>query len=85
MSFADPCASLAGHYFGQFKIYTKTLEGSIAFFIIASTILIFFSTPYIDVIIVSSICTIAELFSKKIKIDDNFLIPVIGAILLFLL
>jgi len=85
MSIADPCASLFGQYFGRFKIYTKTLEGSIAFFIISGSILIFFSIPYIEVIMVSLICTIVELFSKKIKIDDNFLIPLAGSMTLFFL
>jgi len=83
MSIADPCASLFGQYFGQFKIHTKTLEGSIIFFIVSSAILISFSISYMEVIIVSLICTIAELFSEKIKIDDNFLIPVIGSMTLF--
>ena len=83
MSIADPCASLFGQYFGQFKIYTKTLEGSIIFFIVSSAILISFSISYMEVIIVSLICTIAELFSEKIKIDDNFLIPTIGSMTLF--
>ena len=83
MSIADPCASLFGQYFGQFKIYTKTLEGSIIFFIVSGAILISFSISYMEVIIVSLICTIAELFSEKIKIDDNFLIPTIGSMTLF--
>ena len=67
MSFADPCASLFGQRFGRFKLWTKTLEGSITFFIVSSLILIFFSVSYTNVIIVSLVCTIMELFSKKIK------------------
>ena len=83
MSFADPCASLFGQCFGQVQLSTKTLEGSIVFFIVSSSILMFFSIPYLNVIIVSLVCTIIELFSDKIKIDDNLLIPVAGSVALF--
>ena len=85
MSFADPCASLFGQSFGRFKLYDKTLEGSIAFFIATSLTLMFFSIPYANIIIVSLACSIVELFSKKIKIDDNLLIPVTGSVILFFL
>ena len=85
MSFSDPCASLFGQCFGQLKLSSKTLEGSIVFFIVSSLILMFFSIPYANIIIVSLACSIVELFSKKIKIDDNLLIPVTGSVILFFL
>ena len=36
MSFSDPCASLFGQCFGQVQLSTKTLEGSIVFFIVST-------------------------------------------------
>ena len=85
MSLSDPCATLFGRYFGHFRIYTKSLEGSIAFFLITSCILIFFSFSYSKVILVSLFCSMVELFSNQIHIDDNFLIPCMASTMLFFL
>ena len=40
MSISDPIAAIVGRWVGQLKIYNKTLEGAIAFFIATSIILI---------------------------------------------
>ena len=85
MSLSDPFASFCGVYFGKFKIYNKSLEGSIAFFLVSSIILMSFSFSYLETIIVSLLCTIMELFSNKIKLDDNFLIPFTASATLFFL
>ena len=85
MSLSDPIASLFGYYFGCFKIYNKSLEGSIAFFFVSSIVLISFDFSYLEVIVASLFCAIIELLSNKIKIDDNLLIPATGSGVLFFL
>ena len=86
MILSDPIASLVGRYFGKFKLVgEKTLEGSIVFFIITAIVLINFEFTSFKVIFVASGCTLIELFSKEINIDDNLLIPLVSAGLLFIL
>ena len=86
MILSDPIASLVGRVFGNLKLIgNKTLEGSIAFFISSVIILLLYNFEAFEVLIVSMGATLIELFSKKIRIDDNFLIPLISAILLFVL
>ena len=86
MVLSDPVASLAGRIFGSFKLVgDKTLEGSIAFFIISVIILLLFNFEAFEILLVSIGATLIELFSKKIKIDDNLLIPLVSASLLFFL
>ena len=85
MIFPDASASLFGRYFGNFKIYDKSLEGSLVFFIVSCIILIFFSFPYLESIVVALFCTTVELLSNKIKIDDNFLIPFTASVTIFFL
>ena len=85
MSLSDPFASVFGRYFGSFKIYEKSLEGSIVFYIISCSVLIALNFSYSISIIVSLFCTVVELLSRKIKIDDNFLIPVTASFILFFL
>ena len=86
MILADPMASLFGRLFGNFKLVgNKTIEGSIAFFITASIVLLIlgFSSYYVIIVALGSTCV--ELFSKEIKVDDNFLIPLLSSSLLFIL
>ena len=85
MSLSDPFASIFGRYFGAFKIYNKSLEGSIVFFVISCSILIILNFSYSISIVVSLFCTAVELFSRQIRIDDNLLIPVTASSFLFLL
>ena len=84
MSLADPVASLVGRAFGKFRFLGKTLEGSISFFIVASIILLAFNFPTGVVLYVSIFCTLVELLSNKIQVDDNLLIPLSSALLLFI-
>ena len=86
MILADPMASLFGRVFGNFKLVgNKTIEGSIAFFIAASIVLLSlgFSAYHVIVVALGSSCI--ELFSQKIKVDDNLLIPLVSSSLLFIL
>ena len=84
MILADPMASLFGRVFGNFKLVgNKTIEGSIAFFIAASIVLLSLGFSAYHVIIVALGSTSIELFSQKIKVDDNLLIPLVSSGLLF--
>ena len=86
MILSDPIASLVGRSFGKFKLVgEKTLEGSIVFFIITAIVLINFEFTSFKVMFVASGATLIELFSKEINIDDNLLIPLVSAGLLFIL
>ena len=82
MSFADPAGALLGRYFGKFKILDKSLEGSISFFIVSVLVLLSFNFSIDKILYVSLACTVVELLSNKIKIDDNFSVPLLAAILL---
>ena len=69
---------------GNFIILNKTLEGSISFFIISVIVLSAFGFSSETILYVSIFCTLIELISNKIKIDDNLLVPLSSAILLFI-
>ncbi|MBI45190.1 MAG: hypothetical protein CMG66_03375 [Candidatus Marinimicrobia bacterium] len=85
MSFSDPFASLFGICFGNFKLYQKTLEGTIAFFMVSCLVMMFFNFPYLTVIVVALFCSVVELFAPMINIDDNLLVPIAASsILVFL-
>lgn len=79
---SDIFAALIGRKFGQNKIMDKSLEGSLAFFASALMICYFyqefygFSLSWYKLLLAVSITTLAELYAKKIKIDDNFVIPI---------
>ena len=77
--FADTAAALVGKKFGKHKIlskdhYTKTIEGTIACFLVALLVLLFF-VPFEFALIVAIIATIIEFA----PINDNLLIPLVVA------
>ena len=91
MIISDTAAALIGKKFGKtLLIDDKTLQGTQAFFISAVITIIclinFFphdNVRYLTVFLAAATGTLAELFSKRVKIDDNLLVPlVVGAILL---
>ena len=82
MSFSDSIGALIGRYFGKFKILDKSLEGSISFFIVSVLVLLLFDFSIDKILYVSLVCTIVELLSNKIKVDDNFSVPLSAAVLL---
>ena len=70
---SDTSASLFGKFFKTSKLVgEKTIGGFMAFLITAGTILVFFGE---DLYFASIPTALVELFAKKIKIDDNLLIP----------
>jgi len=79
---ADSAASLIGSRFGTTLTNGKSLAGSAAFFICTVIIgigyyyYLGYDTNFIVIIASAVITTIAEFYSKSLKIDDNLLIPI---------
>lgn len=83
LSLSDSFASIVGIRYGFTKLFSKTLEGSVIFFITTSLILITLtSITIIKIIFISITITIVELLSKKI--NDNLTIPLTASIMLSL-
>lgn len=86
MLVSDTAAALFGKAYGTRKLYkSKSLEGTIAFFLSALLInMLFqplFTFTYLSVI-ACVLATLAEMYEDKIEIDDNFSIPlVMGTVL----
>lgn len=85
MSISDSVAALIGQKYGKIKLFNKTLEGSIAFFL--SSILIIVLLP--DIILIPAligaiVSTIIE-SSNFLDINDNLSVPLSFAVIYFLL
>lgn len=87
LAFADPSAALVGRFSSSRNIhYQKTLNGSLAFFIAASSVSFFYLSiiyyPYILIVsvIMGGILTLVEMFSDPL--DDNFTVILIASILM---
>ncbi len=88
----DTAASLIGKRYGRVRLLgTKSLEGSIAFAVSAylSVMVVGYFCAmsglfYIISLAVVGVATIAELFCNKLKLDDNFIVPLVGASLFWL-
>ncbi|MFN5381676.1 MAG: diacylglycerol/polyprenol kinase family protein, partial [Alphaproteobacteria bacterium] len=80
---SDPFAAYIGKKYGKGKIHGKSYEGSVAFFlsacVISLPIIIWLDHQFILIVCIIT-TTIAELYSEKIKIDDNVLIPLVFGI-----
>lgn len=81
MIISDSLSAIVGKSIGRIKLFKKTLEGSVVFFI-TGLLLILFVLPRISnsieelysAIIAMVICTILEII--PFNVDDNVLIPV---------
>lgn len=77
---SDTSAALIGRKFGKIKFLKKSLEGTLAFFISASIVILFtpkignYGTEYLIGFIVAFIGTLVENISYGI-VDDNISIP----------
>lgn len=79
---ADSFAAILGIKFGTIKICgNKSLEGTLTFFVSSLMIMIYFSSTLSFIsshaLAACFACTLAELFAKKLKVDDNLLIPLV--------
>ena len=71
---SDALAALVGKKWGRNKIYNKSFEGSLAFFLISILIGIFFlDIKLIGLFFLSIIATIVELIPSPI--NDNIIVP----------
>lgn len=71
---SDTAASVFGKAFGKKKICgEKTFVGFLAFLISASLISLFFS---VKLVFAAALTSVVELYAKKMRIDDNLLIPI---------
>ncbi len=83
LSISDTLAALVGIPFGKHKFLKKSVEGSTAFFVSTTIILIlFFPEAIIINILIAGIVTLAEAY--PMHLDDNFLIPILSGTLLSL-
>ncbi|HEU0091996.1 MAG TPA: hypothetical protein VFS78_07790, partial [Vicinamibacteria bacterium] len=93
LTFADPAAAMVGRARGTHRLHlgggAKTLEGSLAFFLVASECLLVavcLTTPlhpgesFVRAIAIAALLTAVELLSPAGS--DNFLVPVAGFLLL---
>lgn len=81
---SDTCAAIFGKLIPSKKIVQKkSIAGTASFLISSIAIVLFFKMP----ILITScfITTLIELYAKKIKIDDNILIPLTFATFSYLL
>ena len=83
MSFSDSFAAVIGISFGRTKLFNKSLEGSLAFFIVTFTILFLFEFTLFDIFIISLVATFTELFATY-KYNDNVLIPLVTSMAIYL-
>ena len=82
MSYSDTAAAIIGKMYGKTKIFKKTLEGSLAFFI-TSLIIILVMVPEVNLglgLVAILAATIVE--SLPISVDDNLSVPLIIALIL---
>jgi dolichol kinase len=92
LAFADPASAIIGIKFGKKRLYgNKTLEGSLAFFLVGlltifSILLLTMPHSIWVIIAVSSLTAfmVASFECLPIKIDDNLTIPIFTAICLLI-
>lgn len=84
LSIADPLSSLLGSRFGRVRIFGKSLEGTMIFFVTAFIILRVFSFSIPIAAAGAIIASLTELFSSR-PIDDNLSIPLVTAMAVTLL
>ncbi len=88
---SDCLAALVGLKFGKQLYNGKSLAGSGAFFTssvfisILSYFFINYRTSFVIIILACAVATIAEFYSKEIKIDDNLSIPLSYCFITFVL
>ncbi len=81
LAICDAAATITGYYTGKHRmIGSKTLEGTVAFFVSAFILLTFFIGP-LTAIAVALLIAIVELLTPS-YVDDNLIIPIATGILL---
>ena len=84
MSLSDSAAALIGIKYGTTRLFNKSLEGTLAFFISTYLIIFLFSSASFMLLLLTAITVTAiELFSTP-KFNDNILISIATAFILTL-
>lgn len=86
---SDACAALFGKAYGTRKLYkSKSLEGTVAFFLSALVIMVLYNPLYpvtYASILAAAVATLVEMYEDKVEIDDNLSIPLFVGIILTVL
>ncbi|MGM0567841.1 MAG: diacylglycerol/polyprenol kinase family protein [Elusimicrobiota bacterium] len=89
LSIGDMTAALVGQKWGRKRIFNKTLLGSLAFVLSTFVFLTVLSQAgvlnlnILGIAVGSVVCALVELL--PLKIDDNFIIPLAGSLVLFII
>jgi len=81
LTLSDSAAALFGKRFGKIKIYSKTLEGSLAF-LLSSLIIVYLIKSLNFITGVSGAITATFVEFTLINIDDNLSIPIISGLVM---
>lgn len=79
LALADSSAAIIGKSYGKKKIFNKTIEGTVAFFIVTFLVSIFFYDNIGAIILAAILISVFELFSGKL--NDNISIPIFSGII----
>ena len=84
MSYSDTAAAIIGKKYGKVKVFNKTLEGSLAFFVVGLVIVlaIYPNISLFYSFLALMIATIVELL--PLKINDNLSVPLSVALIMSL-
>ena len=92
LAVSDSLAAIIGTRYGHIKVGEKSLEGSAAFFVSGVMVICFFNwflgmkAIYLwENIFALLVATLFELYSKKMKLNDNLLIPIVYALIVSML
>ncbi|ADO45975.1 phosphatidate cytidylyltransferase [Hydrogenobacter thermophilus TK-6] len=82
LAVGDAFASLVGYHLGRTKLFDKSLEGFLAFFL-SSFLVLYFILGWGRAIILSLFGALIELL--PLKVDDNLTLPLAGSFLCYIL
>jgi len=81
LSLGDTSAEMAGRYFGKNKVFRRSLEGSLGFFLVTFPIAWVILDDWRVAVLGALAGTLVELFS--FEVDDNLTVPIGSAAALF--
>jgi dolichol kinase len=82
LSLGDTAAELGGLYFGRFKIFRRSAEGTLSFFLVAFAIALAMLDDWRVALLSAMAGALIELFS--FEVDDNFTVPIGSACAIWL-
>jgi dolichol kinase len=82
LSLGDTAAEMGGRYFGKWRIFRRSLEGSAAFFLVCFPIAWALLDDWRVALLGALAGTLVELFS--FEVDDNLTVPIGSAVALIL-